>query len=68
LFGKIAFIGSYVLLVVYAVISFLKTEKQDLAAVLLFAGIAAGVLVLLGVTIADRMRERKSDRYREVMK
>ena len=66
--GKVFFIGSYALLLVYALYQLFRDASEDLAIKLLVAGIVAGFLILLGVAIADRIRESKTDRYKGVMK
>jgi len=66
--GRLAFIGSYLLLIAYTVVTFIREEGKDPFALVAVLGICAGFVILLAISIADRMRERKSDRYKEVMK
>ena len=49
-------------------ITFLKLQRKLAGIKIGIAGIAVGFLVLLGITIADRVRESKNDRYKGVMK
>ena len=67
-FGQIVFIGSYFLLFAYAIFELFTDSSEGIFIKLVVGGIILGVVVLLGVTIADRTRESKTDRYREVMK
>jgi predicted anti-sigma-YlaC factor YlaD len=68
LLGQILFIGSYVLLFGYALYSLFTDSGEGLFIKLVFGGIVLGILFLLGVTVADRVRESKTDRYKGVMK
>jgi predicted anti-sigma-YlaC factor YlaD len=68
LFGKVLFFGSYALLLGYALYSLLSDRNTDNIVKFGITGIAVGFLVLLGITIADRVRESKNDRYKGVMK
>jgi len=67
-FGKVLFFGSYVLLLGYALYTLLSDRNTDSIIKIAVAGIAVGFIVLLGITIADRVRESKDDRYRGVIK
>lgn len=67
-FGKFFFFGSYLLLIGYALFNFFKEEKADLFLVIAVAGVFLGIFILLGISIADRIKESKTDRYKEVMK
>ena len=67
-FGKVLFFGSYALLLGYALYSLLSDRNTDNIIKVGIAGIAVGFLVLLGITIADRVRESKDDRYKGVIK
>ena len=67
-FGQIAFIGSYIVLLAYAVFSLFKDSNEGLFIKLVVGGIVVGVLFLLGVAISDRIRESKTDKYKGVMK
>ena len=66
--GKVLFLGSYLLLVGYALYLLITDPTTALAWKIIIAGIAAGFLLLLGITIADRIVESRTDRYKEVMK
>ena len=66
--GQLLFFGSYVLLVGYTFVQLFSDNGEDLFIKLVVGGIILGVLALAGVTIADRVRENKTDRYKEVMK
>ena len=66
--GRIFFIGSYVLLLGYSLYHLFASQDADLCVKLVIAGTAVGFFVLLGVSISDRLRESKTDRYRGVMK
>ena len=67
-FGKVLFFGSYALLLGYALYTLLSDRNTDSVIRIAIAGIAVGFIVLLGITIADRVRESKDDRYKGVMK
>lgn len=67
-FGKVLFFGSYALLLGYALYTLLSDRNTDSIIKIAVAGIALGFIVLLGITIADRVRESKNDRYKGVMK
>ena len=66
--GKILFFGSYLLLIIYALYTFFIDQEGDIVLKVLVGAVCAGVAVLLGVTIADRVRESKTDKYKGVMK
>jgi hypothetical protein len=66
--GKVLFFGSYVALIAYAVYQLLADPAEDLLVKLLIGGILVGFLALLGITISDRMVERKTDKYRGVIR
>jgi hypothetical protein len=66
--GLILFVGSYLVLFGYALYSLFADSGEGLFIKIVIAGIIAGILFLLGVTIADRVRESKTDKYKEVMK
>ena len=66
--GQVLFIGSYVALVAYAFYSLFADGGAGLFIKIAAGGILVGVLALLGVTISDRWRESKDDRYKGVMK
>jgi len=68
LLGKILFFGSYLLLILYALYSFFIDGDGDLVLKILVGAVCTGVVILLGVTIADRVKESKTDKYKGVMK
>ena len=68
LVGRIFFIGSYVLLLGYSLYHLFASQDADLFVKLVIGGTVAGFFVLLGVSISDRLRESKTDRYKGVMK
>ena len=68
IFGKVFFFGSYALLLGYALYSLFGDRNTETIIKIGIAGIIIGFLVLLGITIADRVRENKDDRYKGVMK
>lgn len=66
--GQIFFIGSYVVLIAYALFSLFTDSGEGLFIKLVVGGIVVGVLALLGVTISDRVRESRTDKYKGVIK
>ena len=66
--GQVFFFGSYVLLLGYALYSLFADASEGLFIKLVVGGIFAGLLSLLGVAIADRVRESKTDKYKGVVK
>lgn len=62
------FIGSYVSLLVYAIITLFTTDKADNWVKGIVAVAVTGFLILLGITISDRIRESRNDRYKEVIR
>ncbi|MCK4541942.1 MAG: hypothetical protein KAU17_06900 [Spirochaetales bacterium] len=68
LLGKVLFLGSYVLLLGYAVYSALVDQGEHLLIRISIGGITLGILVLLGITIGDRLRERKTDKYKGIIR
>ena len=68
LLGQVLFIGSYIVLIAYAIFAAFSDKSEGLFIKMVIGAIVAGVLFLLGVTIADRVRESKTDKYKGVMK
>ncbi len=66
--GLALFIGSYLVLIGYALYSLFTDSGEAIFMKIAVGGIVLGVLFLLGMTISDRMRESKTDKYKEVMK
>ena len=67
-FGLILFIGSYLVLLGYALYSLFIDSTAGLFIKIVIGAIIAGILFLSGVTISDRVQESKTDKYKEVMK
>lgn len=67
-FGQLFFIGSYIVLIAFALFSLFTDSGEGLFIKLVVGGIVVGVLFLLGVTIADRVKESRTDKYKGVMK
>ena len=67
-FGKGLFILSYILLFLYAGYSVIIEKEANLVLKVSIIGILLGIVILLGIAIADRIKEGKTDRYKEVMK
>lgn len=68
LLGKTVFIGSYILLLAYALYDFFNASSAGLAVKLLIGGGIAGFIILLGITIGDRISESRSDKYKGVIR
>jgi hypothetical protein len=66
--GIILLVGSYVLLLGYALFTLFSRPGTPLIVAILISSSVLGFLFLLFNAIADRMRERRDDRYREVMR
>ena len=66
--GKVFFIGSYILLIGYTFYQIFVSGDADVFIKVIVGGIGAGFILLLGVSIADRIRESKDDRYRGVIR
>jgi hypothetical protein len=66
--GQILFIASYIALIGYAVYTMFSDGSVSSFIKIAVGGILLGVLVLLGVTISDRVRESKDDKYKGVIK
>ena len=66
--GQFLFFGSYLLLIGYALYTLFSDNGEGLFIKLIVAGIFVGLLSLLGVTIGDRVRESRTDRYKGVTK
>lgn len=66
--GATLLVGSYVALLGYALVTlFAEPDVPRPVAILVALGVA-GVVALLANAIADRIRERKTDRYREIIR
>jgi len=66
--GKILFFGSYGALIAYALYSFFSDSGESTFLKFIVGALFLGILVLLGVTIVDRFRESKTDKYKGVIK
>jgi len=66
--GNLLFVGSYVALLGYALLTLIRGSEASTWVKVGVAGIAAGFIVLLLRAIADRIRESRTDKYKEVMK
>ena len=66
--GKIFFIVSYILLLGYSLYTFFTSSDADVFIKITLGGVLLGFIVLFGVTISDRIKESKTDRYKGVQK
>ncbi len=66
--GKVLLLVSYVLLLVWFVFSFFIKDDISLITKVLTGGVVSGLVVLFAVTLTDRLRERKDDKYKGVIK
>jgi len=66
--GNLLFIGSYAVLLGYALVTLFRGSEASAWVKVGAAGIAAGFIVLLLRAIADRIRESRTDKYKGVMK
>ena len=66
--GNFLFLGSYLLLIVYLVLTLFQDKETGLVIKIGIIGIVFGFFVLLGITVVDRIREKKDDKYRGVIK
>jgi hypothetical protein len=66
--GTVFFIGTYLALLGVAALTFFRdSDVPTYVSVLVGVGIA-GLVVLLGTAIADRVRESRTDKYRGVIR
>jgi hypothetical protein len=66
--GLFLFLGSYVALLGYALFTFFREPSVPLIVSILVGSLVLGVVVLLANAIADRVRESKTDKYREIIR
>ena len=66
--AKILLLISYSLLFIWFIYSFFFRTDTNLFVKILTGGIFTSLSVLFGITIADRIRERKDDKYKGVIK
>ncbi|RKX79567.1 MAG: hypothetical protein DRP87_02695 [Spirochaetes bacterium] len=68
LLGKVLFLGSYILLLGYALYSLFRSKNEEIIIKFAVGGVVLGGLILLIVSLADRIRESRSDKYKGVLK
>lgn len=66
--GLVLLVGSYAVLLGYALFTLFSSPETPLIVAVLISASVLGFLFLLATAVRDRMRERKHDRYREVMR
>ncbi|MBI9102627.1 MAG: zf-HC2 domain-containing protein [Spirochaetales bacterium] len=66
--GFFFFIGSYLLLLGYFLFQFFTDGTEALAVRILSGGILAGAAILIIITLSDRLKESRDDKYKGVMK
>lgn len=66
--GMVLFVSSYVGLLAYGLLTLFRAPDVPRAVLVLVAATVTGVAALLGNAIADRVRERKTDKYREIIR
>jgi ferric-dicitrate binding protein FerR (iron transport regulator) len=66
--GTTLFLGSYLILLGYAVFTMFNDPGVPLIVAVLVSTILMGAALLLGNAIADRVREVKTDRYRRIIR
>ena len=66
--GTVLFVGSYLVLLGYAIFTMFRDPEVPLIVAVLVSAVVLGAGVLLGSAIADRVRERKTDKYREIIR
>ncbi|TVR63069.1 MAG: hypothetical protein EA426_01255 [Spirochaetaceae bacterium] len=66
--ARIVFLGSYVLLIAYAIVSLLRDSATPGLVRLAVAGIVVGIIALFVVALSDRMKESKHDKYKGVIR
>ena len=66
--GLLFFVGSYLLLLGYSI--FTTLLKPDVSQIIKFSilGIVVGIIILISVSIADRIKEAKNDKYKGVIR
>ncbi|MDC7127362.1 MAG: hypothetical protein PQJ46_17495 [Spirochaetales bacterium] len=70
-FNRIAivlFIGSWLLLAAYTLFTFFKSPDENLFVKIVVTASAVSVIIIFITTIIDRLRESKTDKYKDVMK
>jgi hypothetical protein len=66
--GVVLLVGSYAILLGYALFTLFASPKTPVIVAILISASVLGFLFLLSNAIMDRMRERRTDKYREVMR
>ena len=66
--GNILFIGSYLALLGYAVYSLFRDSSVPIGISILVGAGVLGFAILLGNAIVDRIRESRTDRYKDVIR
>ena len=66
--GRISFFGSYLFLFVFFLYQYFSDQSKSLFVKYGIAVAVLGGLVLFGITLFDRFKESKTDRYSEVEK
>lgn len=66
--GTLLFVGSYLVLLGYAIFTMFRDPGVPLIVAVLVSAVVLGAGVLLGSAIADRVRERRTDKYREIIR
>lgn len=66
--GRIFFVGSYVLLLVYVLYQLFISSDTDIILKIIMGGLSLGFIVLLTVSIIDRINESKDDKYKGVIR
>ena len=67
-FGKMLVLFSFLVLFAWSVIELVKTSNTQPIIRISIAGLAAGIVILVVVSISDRITERKYDKYRSIKK
>lgn len=67
-FGMVLFLGSYLVLIGYALYDFFTTGGEGPIVKIITAVILLSVFLLLGNAIYDRIQESKTDKYKGVIK
>jgi len=66
--GRIFFIGSYILLLAYALYQLFVSPETEIILKIIIGGLALGFIILLSVSITDRIKESKNDNYKGVIR
>jgi hypothetical protein len=66
--GFIIFAASYIMLAGYALFSLFTDSGEALFVKIVVAAVAVSVILLFTTALSDRIREGKTDKYRDVLK